>query len=101
LHLCLFPEGTRNKTDEPIARFFDGAFRVAIMAQKPIMPGLIFGTKNILHPHKKMWAWPHKLEIHFLEPIETTGMQTEETDALKMNVFNLMKAYYIKNSHLA
>jgi 1-acyl-sn-glycerol-3-phosphate acyltransferase len=48
-----------------------------------------------------MWAWPHKLEIHFLEPIETTGMQTEETDALKMNVFNLMKTYYINNSHLA
>ncbi len=101
LHLCLFPEGTRNKTDEPIARFFDGAFRVAIMAQKPIMPGLIFGTKNILHPQKKMWAWPHQLEIHFLEPTETTGMKTEETDALKMKIFNQMKAYYLKNSHLA
>lgn len=47
LHLCLFPEGTRNKTSEPLARFYDGAFKVAIEAQKPIIPGLIFGTKNI------------------------------------------------------
>jgi 1-acyl-sn-glycerol-3-phosphate acyltransferase len=100
LNLCLFPEGTRNKTNEPIARFFDGAFRVAIMAQKPVMPGLIFGTKNILHPTKKMWAWPHKLQIHFLEPIETVGMKTEETDGLKVKVFNTMKDYYNTNNHL-
>lgn len=99
-HLCLFPEGTRNKTQEPLARFFDGAFKVAIMAQKPIIPGLIFGTKKILHPTKKMWAWPHRVEFHFLPPIETTGMEVEETDALKQKVFQLMKDYYVSHAHL-
>ncbi len=44
LHLCLYPEGTRNKTDQPLQPFFDGAFIAAIRAQKPIMPAVIFGT---------------------------------------------------------
>lgn len=100
LHLCLFPEGTRNKTNEPLARFYDGAFKVAIMAQKPIIPGLIFGTKAMLHPKKTIWAWPHKVEFHFLPPVETIGMTVDQTDALKQKVFNLMKDYYVSNSHL-
>lgn len=100
LHLCLFPEGTRNKTTEPLARFYDGAFKVAIMAQKPIIPGLIFGTKKILHPTKKMWAWPHKVEFHFLPEISTEGMHVDQTDALKQQVFTIMKEYYIAHSHL-
>src|SRR4051812_1702130 len=44
IHLCLYPEGTRNKTSQPIQNFFDGAFITAIKAQKPIMPGVIFNT---------------------------------------------------------
>lgn len=100
LHLCLFPEGTRNKTSEPLARFYDGAFKVAIMAQKPIIPGLIFGTKAILHPTKKIWAWPHKVEFHFLQEISTEGMKVEETDTLKQKVFNIMKEYYVSHSDL-
>lgn len=94
LHLCLFPEGTRNKTKEPLARFFDGAFKVAIMAQKPIIPGLIFGTKAILDPARKMWAWPHRIEFHFLPEIDTNGLVVEDTEMLKQRVFQTMKAYY-------
>ncbi len=100
LHLCLFPEGTRNKTNEPLARFYDGAFKVAIQAQKPIIPGLIFGTKSILHPSKKMWAWPHKIEFHFLPEISTTGLAQSDTDMLKQQVFNVMKEYYVRHQDL-
>jgi 1-acyl-sn-glycerol-3-phosphate acyltransferase len=100
LHLCLFPEGTRNKTDQPLARFYDGAFKVAIAAQKPIIPGLIFGTKNILHPSKKMWAWPHKIEMHFLPEITTEGMQSSDADLLKQQVFDTMQAYYLAHQEL-
>ncbi len=100
LHLCLFPEGTRNKTNEPLARFYDGAFKVAIQAQKPIIPGLIFGTKSILHPSKKMWAWPHKIEFHFLPEISTSGFAQSDTDMLKQQVFNVMKEYYVRHQDL-
>lgn len=100
LHLCLFPEGTRNKTSEPLAKFYDGAFKVAIQTQKPIIPGLIFGTKSILHPYKKFWAWPHKIEFHFLPEITTEGMETTDLNLLKKKVYDTMYAYYVSNKHL-
>jgi 1-acyl-sn-glycerol-3-phosphate acyltransferase len=98
LNLCLYPEGTRNKTDMPIARFYDGAFIVAIEAQKPIIPALIFNTKKLLDTSKKYWAWPHKLEFHFLEPIPTIGLKKEDAAKLRTQVYELMKNYYVKNN---
>ena len=97
LHLCLFPEGTRNKTNQPLARFYDGAFKVAIQAQKPIIPGVIFGTKAILDSNKKMWAWPHKVQLHFLPEIPTEGLLISDTEMLKQKVFEVMKEYYSSN----
>src|ERR1035437_1344602 len=58
LHLCLYPEGTRNNTNEPLQPFHDGAFIIAIKAQKPVMPGVIFNTRKILPINKKLWATP-------------------------------------------
>ena len=100
LHLCLFPEGTRNKTDQPLARFYDGAFKVAIQAQKPIIPGIIFGTRSILDSNKKIWAWPHKIELHFLPEISTEGMVATDSDTLKLKVFEIMKDYYVSHPEL-
>lgn len=95
LHLCLYPEGTRNKTDEPLQPFFDGAFSVAIKTQKDIIPGLIFNTKKIYGPEDKLTARPCPIHIHFLEPISTRGLTADDTQALKEKVFNLMKNYYL------
>lgn len=99
-HLCLFPEGTRNKTDKPLGPFFDGAFKVAIKAQKPIIPALIFGTKNILHPTKKFWAWPHRIEFHFLPEVSVEGLKSSDSEGLQSKVYNLMYDYYVHHKHL-
>jgi 1-acyl-sn-glycerol-3-phosphate acyltransferase len=100
LHLCLFPEGTRNKTDQPLARFYDGAFKVAIQAQKPIIPAVIFGTKHILDSRKTAWAWPHRIELHFLPEISTEGLQRTDADQLKQTVFAAMHDHYVAHPHL-
>ena len=71
LSLCLYPEGTRNKSGKLLGKFKDGAFRVAVESQTDIMIGVILGTKKILHPTKKMFAWPHRIEFHFLGTEET------------------------------
>lgn len=98
LHLCLYPEGTRNKTSEPLQEFFDGAFITAIRAQKPIMPAVIFGTRDILPNKPKLWAWPKPIRYHFLEPIETTGMSLSDRHALKDRVHDLMKNYILEHA---
>lgn len=97
LHLCLYPEGTRNKTSQPIQTFFDGAFTTAIRSQKPIMPGVIFNTGKILPHNKKLWAWPMPIRFHFLPPIPTKGLTLADTAMLKEKVRRIMSDYYTSN----
>jgi len=98
LHLCLYPEGTRNKTQKPLQQFYDGAFIAAIRAQKPIIPALIFNTKKIYPATKTpFWATPMPIHIHFLEPISTEGLTLSNTVELKERVHKLMEEYYVTN----
>lgn len=96
LHLCLYPEGTRNKTEKPLQQFYDGAFIAAIKAQKPIIPALIFNTRKIYPAAKsKVWATPMPIHIHFLEPVSTEGLTIKDTSGLKAEVHRLMEDYYV------
>jgi 1-acyl-sn-glycerol-3-phosphate acyltransferase len=97
-HLCLYPEGTRNKTNEPMQQFFDGAFITAIKTQTPVMPGVIFNTGKILPHNRKIWARPMPIRFHFLEPIETEGLTLSDVTALKERVHTLMSTYYLENN---
>ena len=94
MHLILYPEGTRNKTQAPLKAFYDGAFALAIETQKPIIPALLFNTRKILPPEKKFYAWPHPVHMHFLEPISVEGLQMKDLPALKERVFAIMSTYY-------
>jgi 1-acyl-sn-glycerol-3-phosphate acyltransferase len=94
LNLCLYPEGTRNKTGKPLQPFYDGAFTTAIKAQKPIVPGVIFNTGKILPHDKKLWARPMPVYIHFLEPISTKGLTLNDTTEIKERVHRLMENHY-------
>jgi 1-acyl-sn-glycerol-3-phosphate acyltransferase len=97
IHLCLYPEGTRNKTAQPMQPFFDGAFVTAIKAQKPIMPGVIFNTGKILPHDKKFWARPMPIRFHFLPPVPTLGLTIADTATLKEKVYAMMETYYVAN----
>ncbi len=97
LHLCLYPEGTRNKTGKPLQPFYDGAFVTAIKAQKDIIPGVIFNTGRILPHDKKFWARPLPIYFDFLEPVSTKNLTLDDVPQLKEKVHNIMEEYYIKN----
>lgn len=98
LHLCLYPEGTRNKTQKPLQKFYDGAFITAIRAQKPVLPAVIMGTKDILPNSPKYWAQPQKIRIHFLDPIDTKGRNLKERQQLSDEVHTIMSRYLIENA---
>lgn len=98
VHMCIYPEGTRNKTDQPLKEFHDGAFRLAIETKKAIMPTVLFNTKKVLPADKKFFFWPGRLEMHFLAPIAIT--ETHTAESLKQQVFELMSGYYVKNAKL-
>jgi 1-acyl-sn-glycerol-3-phosphate acyltransferase len=69
LHMCIYPEGTRNKTSDPLQRFHNGAFKLAIDADKPILPVVIFNTAKVLPVGKGFYFWPVRIKMHFLPPV--------------------------------
>lgn len=95
LDMVIYPEGTRNRTDAPLKTFYDGAFRLAVDTKKPVVAALIFNTKKVLPVHKTFYMLPHKLQMHFLPPVESTSISAKE---LKEKVFKLMWDYYEANS---
>jgi 1-acyl-sn-glycerol-3-phosphate acyltransferase len=97
LHLCLYPEGTRNKTTQPLQPFHKGAFKTAIDTQKPIIPALIFNTRDILPGRPKLWAWPSKIHFHFLPPVETAGIESADAERLKDDIRSQMEQYFVAN----
>jgi 1-acyl-sn-glycerol-3-phosphate acyltransferase len=96
MHLCIYPEGTRNRTAEPLKKFHDGAFKIAKDTGCAIIPSVIFNTKKVLPPGKFFYFWPQKLRMHFLPAIQP-GKEESYAD-LKEKVFEIMKDYFVKNT---
>lgn len=95
MHMCIYPEGARNRTSEPIKPFFDGAFRLAFHSQKDIMPCVITGTKKAMPITKKFFLLPVKLKMHFLPPVTSANKTVAE---LKEEVHAVMLKEYVKYS---
>jgi 1-acyl-sn-glycerol-3-phosphate acyltransferase len=95
LHMCIYPEGTRNKTNEPLKAFHDGAFRLALATGKEILPAVIFNSRDIMPAQVTFFLRPHRLAMHFLDPVVIQATDTVET--LKQRVFGIMWEYYNKN----
>jgi len=89
LHMCIYPEGTRNKSNEPLRPFHDGAFRLAIDTGKPVIPTLIFNTRKVLPGSSKpFYLWPAHLKMFFLPPVPVLPGDTVQS--LKEKVYNTM-----------
>jgi 1-acyl-sn-glycerol-3-phosphate acyltransferase len=93
LHMCIYPEGTRNKTTAPLKPFHDGAFRLAVNTGRPIMPAVIFNTRKVMPADKTFYFRPSRLGMHFLDPV--TPLPGESVENLKNRVFELMQDYYL------
>lgn len=93
MHMCIYPEGTRNKTTLPISTFHDGAFRLAKETNKNVIPALIFNSKKVLPSDKGFWFRPGRLEIHFLQEVNSSRYNTSEE--LRDSVHKIMTDYFV------
>lgn len=95
LDMLIYPEGTRNKTSAPLKSFYDGAFKLAIDTQKPIVPVVLLNTKKILPAYPAMCFTPGKIQMDILAPIYTEGHTVE---SLKKMAYETMSAHYLKHN---
>ena len=75
-----FPEGTRSK-DGTVGPFKAGALQVAMEAGVHVLPVAIEGAGKVLPPSGFL-VRPGVIRVRFGTPIETTGMQANERNAL-------------------
>lgn len=71
ISVLFFPEGTRNN-DSIVGEFQNGAFKLAIKEKIPILPILIWGTRDAIP--KGSWRFTTKISclIKVLPPIDTS-----------------------------
>ncbi|GIV34445.1 MAG: 1-acyl-sn-glycerol-3-phosphate acyltransferase [Chitinophagales bacterium] len=99
ISVLIAPEGTRNRTPEPLQPFKDGAFRLAIECQLPVIPMVLLNTRR-LYPNDE-WLLHHcPLGCHFLEPVSTEGLKEKDIPELKEKVHTLMKEHIVKHDIL-
>ena len=67
----IFPEGTRNKTQEELLKFRHGAVAIAQKANSPIIPFAIKGQYRLFRK---------ELIIEFGKPVDISNMEIEEAN---------------------
>ena len=82
--VVVFPEGTRGHA-YPLRPFKKGPFVLAIAAGVPIVPIITHGTIEVM-PKGSLWVHPGTIDIHFLEPVSTTGVDYDHREALMQKV---------------
>lgn len=94
--VVIFPEGTRG-TEAKLKKFKGGAFKMAQMAEAPIVPITIIGTARILPPNSLLFH-PGPVEMHIGKPIETVENGVErDIPELIGEVERFMRAHLDKS----
>lgn len=89
--LIIFPEGgIRTENPPEMTPFKEGAFRLAIETQTPIVPvTLKWAWKVLPDDGKKIASW-HVLENIIHPPIETAGMSLADLEKLKEQTYQII-----------
>ena len=95
--ILLFAEGTQNRSKEPLQPFKDGAFRIAIDTQEPILPMVVVGAGPLMPPGT-IRLRPGKVKIIVASEIPTAGLTANDQAALKKRTFDVMQKMILDNS---
>jgi 1-acyl-sn-glycerol-3-phosphate acyltransferase len=93
LNMAVYPEGTRNRTGQPLKSFYDGAFRLAIDCKKDVMPVVILNTSTVLPPGKIFYLWPTELQMHILPAVSCANKSlTDLKEAVRQHMWDYILA---------
>lgn len=87
----IYPEGTRNKTKNPLGNFHKGAFRIAIETQTPIAVQTLVGINKVSATAAAVDLSPGKVKVVWSKPISTKGMTQKDVPALTQKVRSVME----------
>lgn len=96
ISICIFPEGTRNKTADSFLPFHEGSFKIAEKSGAPVIPMTIVNSAAVLEDHfpkiKKA-----TVVIEYGKPIYINELSKEEKRAVGEKVKSIIAETYLKN----
>lgn len=99
LSICIFPEGGVPEDDILLDGFKDGAFRLAINHQIPVVP-ITFGDNKARYSFNIFSGSPGKMRVYVHKFIETKGLTLSDTKWLKERsrdvIFNQLMVFQKK-----
>ncbi|AEH00934.1 1-acyl-sn-glycerol-3-phosphate acyltransferase [Lacinutrix sp. 5H-3-7-4] len=99
LSICIFPEGLVPEEDILLTDFKDGAFRLAINHQIPIVP-ITFADNKKRFSYTFFSGSPGKMRAHMHQFIETKGATVEDTVRIRTQardvIYNQLLAFGAK-----
>ena len=99
ISICIFPEGTRNKTKDTFLPFHEGSFKIAEKGNVPIIPMTIVNSAAIFEDHfpkiKKA-----TVVIEYGKPIYMKDLDKETRKRMGTYVQNIISETYFKNKEL-
>jgi 1-acyl-sn-glycerol-3-phosphate acyltransferase len=96
ISILIFAEGTQNRSKEVLQPFKEGAFRIAIDTQQPILPMVVVGAGPLMPPGTIKMR-PGNIKVIVAPEIKTTGLSYEDLDTLKQKTSAVMKDMILRN----
>lgn len=96
ISVVIAPEGTFNTTCQPLKSFYDGAFKIAIETQTPIVPVIFPDNYSRLNYNSVFSLSPGKTRAVFLKKVEVNGFSINDLEKLKIKVYNEMEEALIR-----
>src|SRR4051812_10076465 len=97
ISILIFVEGTQNRSKELLQPFHDGAFRIAVDTQQPVLPMVVIGAGRLMPPGT-INLRPGLIRIYVGEQIDTKGLTTNDVRVLKEKTANKMKEMILQNT---
>jgi 1-acyl-sn-glycerol-3-phosphate acyltransferase len=90
ISVFLYPEGTRNKSEEKLLNLYDGAFKLAIETQAPLAILICYNSNKLLSPKYHLNLSPGTIYAEWSEPIITKGLTMDDLSVLKEKARNII-----------
>lgn len=99
ISICIFPEGTRNDTEEDFLPFHSGSLKIAEKSGCAIIPMALNHTEDIFEAHIP-WIRKTHIVLEYCKPVYPKDLPKEERKKISDIVEKTIKETYYKNQEL-
>lgn len=99
ISMCIFPEGTRNKTDDLLLPFKEGSFKMAEKSGCAIIPMALTNSAEIFENHFPLIKSTHVI-LEYGKPIYPNDLDKETKKKIGAHCHGIIEEMLVKNAAL-